>query len=227
MTRLLIHVEGQTEEDFVNRVLDPYLRSIGYEEVTARLLGTSNSPYRSNQGGMRPWDSVRKDVIRHLKDDPKQISSTMVDYYGMHQTWPGYAEARLGQKTISEQADMIEKALLKDIAHAPLANPERFVPYVVMHEFEGLLFSDPVLFAQSIERPDLTCEFQNIRDGFQTPEEIDDSPQTAPSKRIELFARNYQKPLMGVQAVQAIGLDTIRRECPLFDGWIKRLEGLA
>lgn len=226
MTRLLIHVEGQTEEDFVNRILAKYICGIGYEEVTARLLG--NARYRSHQGGMRPWHSVRKDVIRHLNYDPEGISSTMVDYYGMDRTWPGYMEARLGQKTLSQRAATVEEAVLKDVSQALTNfNPERFVPYVVMHEFEGLLFSDPVRFAQSIGQADLSCEFQTIRDDFQTPEHIDDSPETAPSKRILDLDKWYQKPLMGVQAVEDMGLEAIRRECPLFHQWIERLEGLV
>ena len=225
MTRLVIHVEGQTEEDFVNRVLAEHLCGVGYEDVSARLLG--NSPYRSHRGGMRPWTSVRKDVIRHLRDDPERISSTMVDYYGMDPTWPGYKEARLGQKTISEQVGTIENALLKDITNTPNVNAQRFLPYVMMHEFEGLLFSDPARLAQSIGQADLSCEFQTIRDSFLTPEHIDDSPETAPSKRILDLYKWYQKPLMGVQAVEDIGLEAIRRECPLFHQWIERLERLV
>ena len=152
----------------------------------------------------------------------------MVDYYGMDRTWPGYREARLGRKTLYERATAVEQAVLKDISCGLTNfNPKRFVPYVVMHEFEGLLFSDPVRFAQGIERPDLSREFQTIRDMFPTPEHIDDWPQTAPSKRVEALVRNYQKPLMGVQAVQAIGLEAIRKECPLFNGWIERLELLV
>ena len=152
----------------------------------------------------------------------------MVDYYGMDPTWPGYAEAREGDKTLSERAATIENALLNDVGNALTNfNPERFVPYVVMHEFEGLLFSDPDRFARGIEYPDLSREFQTIRDMFPTPEDIDDSPETAPSKRVEALVRNYRKPLMGVHAAQEIGLDTIRKECPLFNGWIERLELLV
>jgi hypothetical protein len=33
MSRLLIHVEGQTEEDFVNVVLRDYLVHAGYQSV--------------------------------------------------------------------------------------------------------------------------------------------------------------------------------------------------
>ena len=96
-----------------------------------------------------------------------------------------------------------------------------------MHEFEGLLFSDPDRFARGIGRRDLTSDFQEIRDEFQSPEEINDSPDTAPSKRVRYLFEGYEKPLMGVLAVEAIGLDAIRAECPLFSGWIRKLEDRA
>lgn len=93
-----------------------------------------------------------------------------------------------------------------------------------MHEYEGLLFSDPPGFAQAVGRPDLADDFQAIRSEFSTPEEINDSPETAPSKRVERLIPGYQKPLAGVQAAIAIGLDAIRRECPHFNEWVRRLE---
>ncbi|MDE2725572.1 MAG: hypothetical protein OXI59_19555 [Gemmatimonadota bacterium] len=37
MTRLLIHVEGETEETFVNEILGPHLYACGYTMVSARL----------------------------------------------------------------------------------------------------------------------------------------------------------------------------------------------
>ena len=103
-------------------------------------------------------------------------------------------------------------------------NQRRFVPYVMMHEFEGLLFSDTTRFAHGIGRPELSPKFQAIRDAFATPEEINDSPITAPSKRIVNLVPGYEKPLMGTLAVLEIGLDAIREECPLFRAWIERLE---
>ena len=39
MDRLLIHVEGQTEEDFVNEVLRNHLVAKGYHSVDARIVG--------------------------------------------------------------------------------------------------------------------------------------------------------------------------------------------
>lgn len=93
-----------------------------------------------------------------------------------------------------------------------------------MHEFEGLLFSDCVAFASAIGRPDLAASFQGIRDEFETPEEINDSPVTAPSKRVEALVAGYQKPLFGTVAALDIGFDAIRAECPHFDRWVTTLE---
>jgi hypothetical protein len=105
--------------------------------------------------------------------------------------------------------------------------PDRFVPFVVMHEFEGLLFSDPVAFSKGIGRPDLATEFSAIRKQFTSPEEIDDSPITAPSKRLQALVPGYEKPLLGILAILEIGLTRIRAECPHFNGWLERLESLV
>ena len=133
----------------------------------------------------------------------------MVDYYGLPETWPGRVEAG-GQNSLSSRAALVEQALLYDIAKelGDDFDLRRFIPYVVMHEFEGLLFSDPERFGQSIGRPDLASKLQAIRSEFDTPEEINDSPDTAPSKRVKDLYEGYQKPLMGVLAMEAIGLET-------------------
>ena len=102
-------------------------------------------------------------------------------------------------------------------------NPARFVPFVVMHEFEGLLFSDCAAFSRAIGRSDLERNFRDIREQFATPEEIDDSPVTAPSKRIEALEPRYQKPLSGLLAVLEIGLTRIQEECPHFREWLNQL----
>jgi hypothetical protein len=223
--RLLVLVEGQTEEDFVNEILAPHLWDRGYANVSARLLG--NARQRSRRGGIQEWFSVRKDILNHLKQDLGIIVTTMVDYYGLPQTWPGRTQSP--QQAFEERAATVEREVLKDVSDELGIgfDRRRFVPYVVMHEFEGLLFSDPEGFGRGIARRDLSPKFQAIRDRFATPEEINDSPVTAPSKRVEALFPGYQKPLMGVLAAQRIGLDSIRRECRLFSGWIDELEQRA
>lgn len=229
MARLLIHVEGQTEETFVNEVLSGHLYHFGFVTVGARLVG--NCRQRNRRGGIRGWNTVRRDITNHLKEDRRCIVTTMVDYYALPQTgdkaWPGRAEART--LPFSQKPLIVEDLLLRDIraAMGDDFNPRRFVPFVVMHEFEGLLFSDPSRFAQGIGRPDLTFTFQEIRDQFETPEEINDSPITAPSKRIEDIVPGYEKPLMGTLAVREIGFEAILRECPHFRDWINRLEQMG
>ena len=41
MSRLLVHVEGETEETFVNELLRPHLAGRGWSVVSARLLGNA------------------------------------------------------------------------------------------------------------------------------------------------------------------------------------------
>jgi hypothetical protein len=93
-----------------------------------------------------------------------------------------------------------------------------------MHEFEGLLFSDCQGFGAGIGRPDLAETFQTIRNQFETPEHINDSPITAPSKRVAMLAPEYDKVLSGPLAAIEIGLNTIRAECPHFRQWLELLE---
>ena len=222
--RLRVHVEGQTEESFVNQVLAPHLYSRSFTDVSARLLG--NARQRTHRGGVRPWSTVRKEILNNLQGDPGCFVTTMVDYYGLPSGWPGRIQAQ--QRPLPERARTVEAELLEDVRQlmGRSFNPDRFVPYLMMHEFEAMLFSDCHRFADTIGRPNLASDLQAIRDQFDNPEEIDDSPQTAPSKRIERLVAGYQKPLSGTQAAQAIGLNAIRVACPHFDAWLGRLECL-
>ena len=103
----------------------------------------------------------------------------------------------------------------------------RFVPYIQLHEYEGLLFSDSRAFASGIAHPHLERQFRVVRNAFPTPEDINDNPDTAPSKQILRIYPQYRKVLDGTLAAQAIGLDRMRQECPHFRDWVARLEALG
>jgi len=228
MARLLILVEGETEETFVNEILTSFLSNHGVF-ASARLVG--NARQRDRRGGIRGWNTVKLDIINHLKSDTSCFVTTMVDYYGLPKSgskeWPGRAVAC--SKKFEEKAITVQNAIHQEIVNAMgfSFNPSRFIPFVVMHEFEGLLFSDCVRFAEGIGCPELAPSFQSIRDDFGTPEEINDSPVTAPSKRvIELFP-SYEKPLFGSLAVINIGLEKIREECCNFRNWLTCIEKLS
>jgi len=155
----------------------------------------------------------------------------MVDYYALpasgEKQWPGRAEAN--HKQFINKAHTVQSALSNDVIAemGESFDPQRFVPYVVMYEFEGLLFSDCEAFARGIGQRALSGKFSEIRNAFDSPEEINDSPITAPSKRIKLLVPDYDKPLFANVAVLEVGLDKIREECPQFDQWLTALENCS
>ncbi len=225
MDRLLVLVEGETEEEFVNEVLAPHLHSQGFEgvSVSARLFGKSRQ--RSRRGGIRSWPSARRDIVGYLKEDREATVALMADYYRLPQSgeraWPG--------RSAGSGAETVERATSEDIAKAMGRGFDRgrFLPCVVMHEFEALLFSDCAAFGNAIGRPETVPGLRGIRSLFPNPEEIDDSPEGAPSRRILKLVPDYNKPFMGNLAILEITLDKIRAECPHFRSWLERLEAGA
>ncbi len=180
MTRLLAHVEGRTEEEFVNEVLAPHLRERGYHSVKARLLGKARQRFR--RGGIKPWPGVKKEIVNHLREDPGCVATTMVDYYGMLRdgsgAWPGRSLA--SGVEFPHKARTIEERIAAHVSEDMGSgfDNRRFVPYIMMHEYEAMLFSDCAVFATGIGRPEIVQPLQAIRDRFDTPEEIDDSPES-------------------------------------------------
>ena len=221
MARILIHVEGRTETDFINGVLAEYLYQVGFTVVSARLLG--NARRRNRRSGIREWKTVKKETVNHHKGDSNVLASLMVDYWGLPDSWPGRKLSQ-SRRAPKDRADTVQKAVAKQVS-SEIRGPERFIAYVVMHEFKDLLFSDPGAFATGIGRPCLSREFTQIRREFDTPEHVNDSSDTAPSKRIGRVCKGYQKRTDGIQAFQRIGIETVREACPLFHDWVCRLAG--
>jgi hypothetical protein len=145
----------------------------------------------------------------------------MVDYYALPDNWPGRATARLLPS--NQRGHHVHEAIRADM-EATTPYWLRFEPFVVLHEFEALLFSDCDGFAQGIGRPSAAAPLAAIRAQFEDPEEINDSPHTAPSKRVLQVIPDYQKVIAGTVAALEIGLEKIREECPVFRSWLTRLE---
>lgn len=222
MVRLLVHVEGQTEETFTNTVLAPHLYNIGYTNVGARLLG--NSRARLNRGGIRDWSVVKKDIRIRLQADQGLVAGLMVDYYALPNSWPGRCDTH--RLPVAQRGMHVEQSVLAEF-EAETGIVGRFEPHVLLHEFEALLFSDCQSFAEAIGHSAKGMELQAIADQFETPEHINDHPETAPSKRVMAIIPGYQKPLYGNVGAMGIGLDTIRGNCPSFNAWLERLEARA
>lgn len=221
MTRVLAFVEGPTEEKFIKKSVAP---ALGDRNVS--IVATTPGRKRT-QGGVQSWTRARKDLLRYLREDTGRVVTTMFDYYGMPTDWPGRDMAR--SQTHHQRAATVENALLDDISLAmgDSFNRYRFIPYVQMYEFEALLFSDPDTLGKVFPEQNFTQTLQDIARQFPTPEEINDDPNTAPSKRILRLSRQYQKVLHGNIAAQQTGLARIREKCPHFNAWLIQLENLG
>jgi len=146
------------------------------------------------------------------------------DYYGMGGTWPGRTEAR--KKNQATKPVTVEKAIREDIKKGKNGTvlASRFLPYIQMHEFEALLFSDSSTLPDVLQDPNAENSIEEIRDEFATPEEINDSSTTAPSKRLEVLFASYQKTLHGPLAAKRIGIAPMLRECPHFKEWVDSIK---
>jgi hypothetical protein len=218
--RLFIICEGQTEEQFVREVLARHLLAHGVE-VRAPLIGRPG-----HKGGAVTWDRMSDDLRRLLRGDAGAVATTLIDYYGLDGGFPGVADAKT-KATSAAKAQAVQVAMAQ-AAHEQLElGPERFLPYVQMHEFEGLLFSDPDAFAVGIGKSALADKIRAITQAFSSPEDINDRPEKAPSKRIAYLMPGYDKPLHGVLAALQIELPQMRQACGLFNEWMLRLEALG
>ena len=124
-----------------------------------------------------------------------------------------------------QKVQTVERALSADI------NDERFIPYIQLHEFEALLFTDVDKLDDSIvsltqHRSQIT-RLRQIIEEFPDPEDINDGVNTAPSKRLLALYTGYQKNVVGPLVAEEIGLAALRAKCAHFNSWILIMEGLT
>jgi hypothetical protein len=217
--RALILVEGQTEERFVKDVLAPEFYSLGLYFSPTLLVTKRVKDGPNFTGGVTTYKKFRNDAERLLRSSGALVT-TLLDYYRLPNDFPGMSTRPSG--TPLKRATHVERAI-----HADLGSPEYFVPFLALHEFEAWLFASPDELPRTMTQPDKQPEFAAIRDSVSTPEEIDDGPTTAPSKRIESLFPAYKKRLHGPLTVGRIGMARIRVECPHVDGWFGAIEAFA
>ena len=209
--RIAISVEGQTEEEFIRKVLAVHLRERGVDP-TPIVLGAGR---RGPQGGNVSTQRLAGDMARLFPNF--DAVSSLVDFYGFRGK---------GEKSSEELEREIGNALKDRLASN--WREDRVLPYVQRHEFEGLLFSDVDAFARSINATaDAVDGLRRVRCEFSTPEDINDNASTAPSKRIKRQIPGYQKVRDGTLVAQATGMDRLLAECPRFRAWVRALESLG
>jgi hypothetical protein len=222
---ILVLVEGQTELAFVRDVLGPIMQGKNIY-MTATLI--------NKIGGDVRLARAKKDIGIHLKQKSNTYITTMFDYFKIDKDWPGRSELIQAISTgakinAHEKGRRLENATLEEIKTSfPDCRPEdRFIPYIQMHEFEALLFTDTAVLAEKIKTSEKNIT--DITKRFDTPEDINDNPNTAPSKRLEKLHKRYKhkKITKGTVISKAIGIPAIRKKCVHFDSWLTKIEGLS
>jgi hypothetical protein len=155
----------------------------------------------------------------------------MFDYFRIDSLWPGKKEVdqqiRNGATlTANDKAELLEASTYKNIktAFSEFHSENRFIPYIEMHEFEALLFSDVNILAEKSKIDVL--QIQKIIEEYQNQEEINDDPVKSPAKRLKTLNHTYQKVVVGKVIAEAIGIPSIRKKCAHFNAWLTKLEAL-
>lgn len=212
-------VEGPTEQKFVREIVAPFfsLKSIFMTPVILSKPG--------QKGGDVRFERVKNDIGLHLKQRKDTYLTLLIDFYGIKGDWPGLDEART-KGTPKQKAEAFNEATrLKVIDLFSSYRPEkRFIPYVSMHEFEALLFSRPDILAARLGINE--TKVHEILAECGEPENINDSSLTAPSKRLARLSNRFKKTSTGIAILNAIGLDSMQKSCPLFNAWIQAIENL-
>jgi hypothetical protein len=217
MTRVYMLVEGQTEEAFVRELLEPHYARLGIY-LTPIIVRTSPG----YKGGVVSYAKIKPQLQRLCRQDATAHVTTLFDLYALPQDFPGKSEAAYPSTASGHQkAVFLEAQLAQDIG---LAN---FIPNLMVHEFEALLFVDVKRFYEWGCNTRVVFALEDAAQKYPTPEDINDSPQTAPSKRILAVMPSYQKTFHGPLIACDIGLDAMRAVCPHFHNWLHKIEALS
>ncbi len=217
---IMVLVEGKTEEIFVNDLLRPYMA-----RKKIYLYPTQISKPGQKGGDVR-FSRAKKDIRMHLKQRPDTYVTIFIDFYGTKE-WPGLDSVRLGA-TPSEIAQTINEATKTEVVNlfADWRADERFIPYVAVHEFEAMLFSDVDLLSGKLNVNKEQVE--QVLTKYGEPEAVNNNPETAPSKWLNAWSINgkFAKTTTGIVIARQIGISKIRERCPLFGNWLTTLESI-
>lgn len=216
MKRLVIIVEGETEEAFVHQILAPYIWACGFTTPIQCFK------IKHSGGGVSKYSHIEKDILAtvHEKD---VVVTTMIDFYGLPTDTPSFKESISCPKPI-ERVKMIENSILEEITRKTRASIV-FFPCIQLHEIEALIFSSNKGFYELFEKNEADLKkLDDIILDFPNPEDIDNGPNTAPSKRLKKAIRGYDKVLYGIELMKNIGIETILSKCPHFKEWIDILK---
>ena len=212
---------GPTERIFVDAILAPHFHHLGIY-MTPTVITK-----KGQKGGDVKYNRLYNDLKSHLQQGHNHCVTTFFDFYGLTDYWPGYEEAKQRsspaekQKLISDEVKQTADKSLEEFRSF-----ERFLPHFIMHEIEALYFSCPATLASKLGVNETAI--QAILGECREPEAINHERATSPSHRLDdLCQEGFKKTSTGISIAQEIGLPKMRAACPLFDQWVRTIEGLA
>ncbi len=225
MIRLYFYVEGQTEQEHVQRVMRAHLAGFGVQVMGAVLPASGRRHGNVFRGGGDRYQPMRNDLGRLLKQDARADArfTTMFDLYALYNDFPGWEDGEKQKHVPRERALTLERAFAGDVGD------HRFLPHIQLHEFETILLCDPGHFALVYGNASSgIAALQAAVAEASSPELVDDGETTAPSKRIIHQFPQYreEKITVGVDLAACVGIEATRRCCPHFDNWLTALEAL-
>jgi hypothetical protein len=213
--RLIIIVEGGTEQEFVNKILLPYFYSKGIFDVSTFQI-------KHSKGGLSKYNHLKTDILNCIYQS-NTVITTLIDFYGLPSDFPEFNQIKNIEEK-NEKVEFLEKAIKKDLENTQNQKFENFIPYIQLHEFEALIFSSKESIYNNFEEYKINKpEIEKIFTEFQNPEEINDNPNTSPSKRLLKNIKGYNKIVDGVLILENTGLPKILEKCPRFNNWLNNI----
>lgn len=219
MTPRRIHVlmEGPTEEALIHAGLSDELLGCGvhpYFSIVQTGMTAAGGPAR---GGIGNWRKVEQELRKLLAERPRyDVVTTFFDFYAFPRRIPGMTP-------IASTDPYVQVAHMEQAMARAIGDP-RFVPNLLLHETEALVFAAAQQLSACLNRPSLATNLaKQLADAGGNPELIDGGSQTAPSKRLEKAFRGYIKQTHGPQAIKELGWAHLRRQCRHLDEWFQKL----
>jgi hypothetical protein len=218
-------VEGETELEFVNKLIIPYLYSKGLKcNIQGYPITMSGGGHGVNN--IQHFINTITPVLNYKKEP---VVTTLIDYFRLNseKKIPGY--------------DLCMKNILVDDKILCLENkynevvqnikPYRFfLPYIQKHEIETLLFASPeegfCLESDKIKNAviEITRKYPDIED-------INGNEEGAPSSRLEkifkMDNKKYDKIIDGIEIAELTGIDNILKKCGRFNNWLDKVINLS
>jgi len=218
-------VEGETELEFVNKILIPYLYSKGLQ------CNIQGYPITMSGGGhgVNNIQHFINTITPVLNYNGEPVITTLFDYFRLNseKKIPGFDLCM--KNILVDDRILCLETKYNDIVQS--IKPYRFfIPYIQKHEMETLLFAEPAngfyLESDKIKNAviEIALEYPNIED-------INGSEEGAPSKRLEnifkMDNKKYDKVIDGIDIAELTGIDNILNKCTRFNKWVENILTVA